>query len=113
MEDVPEKVKQGALKLAPKLQLKSATKEDVDGKVVYVLKGLRGTDHVTTKVDASGQVLEFQLSPGGGVPPDANRPDIAPGDFAPQIDGVDVDGLLFKLSDYRGKVVLLDFWGFW
>lgn len=24
-----------------------------------------------------------------------------------------VDGQSFKLSDYRGKVVLLDFWGFW
>lgn len=24
-----------------------------------------------------------------------------------------VDGVSFKLSDYRGKVVLLDFWGFW
>lgn len=32
---------------------------------------------------------------------------------APDIDGVDVDGVPFKLSDYRGKVVLLDFWGFW
>ena len=32
---------------------------------------------------------------------------------APEIDGVDTDGVPFKLSDYRGKVVLLDFWGFW
>ncbi|MFK7740986.1 MAG: peroxiredoxin family protein [Planctomycetota bacterium] len=35
------------------------------------------------------------------------------GAVAPDIDGVDVDGVAFKLSDYRGKVVLLDFWGFW
>ncbi|MFT4511836.1 MAG: hypothetical protein ACI89X_001042 [Planctomycetota bacterium] len=35
------------------------------------------------------------------------------GAAAPEIDGVDVDGVNFKLSDYRGKVVLLDFWGFW
>jgi hypothetical protein len=35
------------------------------------------------------------------------------GATAPDIDGVDVDGVAFKLSDYRGKVVLLDFWGFW
>ena len=38
---------------------------------------------------------------------------LAVGTVAPEIDGVDVDGVKFKLSDYRGKVVLLDFWGFW
>ena len=32
---------------------------------------------------------------------------------APDIVGEDVDGVPFKLSDYRGKVVVLDFWGFW
>ncbi|MCR9246554.1 MAG: hypothetical protein NXI31_16090 [bacterium] len=32
---------------------------------------------------------------------------------APDIVGKDVDGVAFKLSDYRGKAVLLDFWGFW
>lgn len=32
---------------------------------------------------------------------------------APEITGQDVDGTPFRLSDYRGKVVLLDFWGHW
>ncbi|MBP8302033.1 MAG: hypothetical protein KA020_16820, partial [Planctomycetes bacterium] len=32
---------------------------------------------------------------------------------APEITGVDLDGVAFKLSDYRGKVVFLDFWGDW
>jgi hypothetical protein len=32
---------------------------------------------------------------------------------APDIAATDTDGVAFKLSDYRGKVVLLDFWGFW
>ncbi|HEV3081451.1 MAG TPA: hypothetical protein VGY66_16855 [Gemmataceae bacterium] len=32
---------------------------------------------------------------------------------APEINGDDLDGKAFKLSDYKGKVVLLDFWGFW
>jgi hypothetical protein len=31
---------------------------------------------------------------------------------APDIDGEDEDGKRYKLSDYRGKVVLLDFWSF-
>ena len=32
------------------------------------------------------------------------------GKTAPDIEGEDQDGKRFKLSDYRGKVVLLDFW---
>ena len=39
--------------------------------------------------------------------------DLAVGKLAPEISGVDVDGRKFKLSDYRGKVVVLDFWGDW
>jgi hypothetical protein len=35
------------------------------------------------------------------------------GRTAPEITGQDVDDKTFKLSDYRGKVVLLDFWGHW
>ncbi len=33
--------------------------------------------------------------------------------LAPEITGNDIDGIEFKLSDYRGKVVMLDFWGDW
>ena len=29
------------------------------------------------------------------------------------LEGEDTDGTRFKLSDYRGKVVLIDFWAFW
>ncbi len=35
------------------------------------------------------------------------------GQVAPEIEGEDIDGVAFKLSDYRGKVVMLDFWGHW
>jgi hypothetical protein len=35
------------------------------------------------------------------------------GKEAPDIQAPDLDGKAFKLSDYRGKVVLLDFWGHW
>lgn len=35
------------------------------------------------------------------------------GKVAPDIVGKDTDGVEFKLSDYRGKVVMLDFWGDW
>ena len=39
--------------------------------------------------------------------------DLAIGKVAPDIVGKDADGVEFKLSDYRGKVVVLDFWGEW
>lgn len=35
------------------------------------------------------------------------------GMIAPDFEAVDVDGAQWKLSDYRGKVVIVDFWGFW
>ena len=31
----------------------------------------------------------------------------------PDIVSEDVDGVPFKLSEYRGKVVMIDYWGFW
>ena len=45
------------------------------------------------------------------IPPPAES--LAVGSPAPEIRGQDVDGVPFKLSDYRGKVVILDFWGLW
>jgi WD40 repeat protein/thiol-disulfide isomerase/thioredoxin len=38
---------------------------------------------------------------------------LAVGKTAPDIDGTDLDGRKFRLSDYRGKVVLLVFCGYW
>lgn len=35
------------------------------------------------------------------------------GKVAPDISAADLDGVPFKLSDYRGKVVVIDFWGDW
>ena len=35
------------------------------------------------------------------------------GDTIPEVNGKDLDNIKFKLSDYKGKVVMLDFWGDW
>lgn len=35
------------------------------------------------------------------------------GNVAPDFEATDVEGETFRLSDYRGKVVVLTFWGFW
>ena len=41
------------------------------------------------------------------------RIEFAIGKVAPDIEGIDLGGSRFKLSDYEGKVVFLDFWGDW
>jgi hypothetical protein len=38
---------------------------------------------------------------------------LAIGKIAPEIEGEDIGGKKLKLSDHRGKVVVLDFWGNW
>jgi thiol-disulfide isomerase/thioredoxin len=38
---------------------------------------------------------------------------LEPGIVAPEIEGEDIDGRKFKLSEYRGRVVVLDFWASW
>jgi hypothetical protein len=38
---------------------------------------------------------------------------LAVGMAVPDFTAKDIEGAQFKLSDYKGKVVLLDFWGFW
>jgi hypothetical protein len=49
-----------------------------------------------------------------GVEPASDAPFVpAIGKVAPDFTTEDADGVSFKLSDYRGKVVVLDFWGFW
>jgi cytochrome oxidase Cu insertion factor (SCO1/SenC/PrrC family) len=40
-------------------------------------------------------------------------PHFSVGGVAPDFTARDQEGKSFKLSEYRGKVVVLDFWGFW
>jgi peroxiredoxin len=42
-------------------------------------------------------------------PPEGRRV----GDTCPQVAGMDVDGKPVKLTDYKGKVVMISFWGTW
>jgi len=46
-------------------------------------------------------------------PPAPSAPQGLRGSPAPETAGEDLDGVPFRLSDYRGQVVLLDFWGNW
>ena len=70
-----------------------------------------------------GPPVQGGMMPQGGKPggpagmPGAGGPAVVVplkiGDAAPEITGPDLDGKPMKLSDFRGKVVVLDFWGDW
>lgn len=55
-----------------------------------------GDTEVAAKVETARTAHLYEV---GGRPPDFTTKD--------------TDGVEFKLSDYSGKVVMLDFWGFW
>jgi hypothetical protein len=64
---------------------------------------------------ASDQFGDVKLAVGGTVGDKAQLElddilHLSVGKVAPEIEGQDQDGNKFKLSDHRGKVVLLDFW---
>ena len=61
---------------------------------------------------STGFALALTLG-GCGRSNDTLSPADAVGKPAPEIEGEDADGVRFKLSDYRGKVVMVDFWGHW
>ena len=57
---------------------------------------------------AAGTILADRIAA-----PEFEKNNLKIGASVPDIEGEDIDGVKFKLSDYRGKVVVLDFWGFW
>jgi hypothetical protein len=96
--------------------------EDRFGK--QYLAGLRSADPARLEAEAVGRFEELAHKYGsekygsGTVKDHAEGAlfeirHLAVGKPAPDIEGEDIDGKPFKLSAYRGKVVLLDFWGNW
>jgi hypothetical protein len=57
---------------------------------------------------AAGTILADRIAA-----PEFEKNSLQIGKPVPDIEGEDIDGVKFKLSDYHGKVVVLDFWGFW
>jgi hypothetical protein len=82
----------------------------------------QGRDKMMKEVEAvleqaAGKYGDVKLPGGETVGERANTElfelrHLSVGKLAPDIEGDDQDGKRFKLSDYRGKVVLLDFWSF-
>ncbi len=64
-------------------------------------------------VAAVGKLAPGSLIAKRAAAPEFERTRLQIGMTAPEIMGADMDGTEFKLSDYRGKVVVIDFWGDW
>ncbi len=69
----------------------------------------KGPEPDTGPADKGKPVAKADAGQSSVKPPEPPRI----GAEAPEISGKDLDGKEFKLTDYRGKVVLLDFWGNW
>ena len=70
--------------------------------------------HIAAITIMAGLIIALGCNYGPGKPiakQQSSGPTI--GQPAPEIEGVDLEGVEFKLSDYRGKVVMLDFYGDW
>ena len=87
-------------------QKKEKLSDDEQKKLDGILKLLQG--ELGTALDARGRKWADVVA---GKLRAMN--DLLIGKVAPEIEGTDLDGQPFKLSDYRGKIVVLDFWGNW
>lgn len=88
-----------SLGLVRKGQDKNADAEKLFEQVIEKFGDIQDGLHGTLADAARGQLFEIR--------------NLAIGKVAPEIEGQDVEGRSFKLSDYRGKVVVIDFWGDW
>jgi hypothetical protein len=111
---------QGRAQLAGRLDNAQLAKqvEQVLGKDALEEMKKKGEEGLNKEAEALFErvVKEFpdaKDSRGNRLGPIAEGKLLGPGRAAPEIAGEDTDGKPFKLSDYRGKVVLLDFWGNW
>ena len=65
-----------------------------------------------------GNASPNRPGPGASDTPGAGNAPVFPsgagvGDTIMPITGKDLDGVEFSLSDYEGKVIMIDFWGDW
>ncbi len=107
--------------------LKEVTEHEVKGWGTYALgRVLRAEDRSGQRSIAEAEKLFEEVAANygdvkgyGNTLADAAKGELfelrhlAIGQTAPDIEGEDVHGKKLKLSDYRGKVVVIDFWGDW
>ena len=85
----------------------SAESARADAEVVVFRVG--GTYVSTKKAD----IAKNQITMRSHQASDYKRVELAVGTVMPEFEFTDFDGKRHKISEYRGKYVLLDFWGMW
>jgi peroxiredoxin len=106
MRDIRAKFPGDQVKILKKDHIET-TEFTVSGRITSKVLRVRARDDGEKDLKLA-DLRTFQL--GSDPRPQAG---ITVGKLAAEIDGEDIDGKRFKLSNYRGKVVLLVFWGNW
>ena len=85
------------------------------GSAWLVLRGLKPREEVVAGAPGGAKSVAPNpvFRPGNQPAPPTVARGTQVGALALEIEGEDIDGNRFRLSDYQGKVVLLDFWGNW
>jgi thiol-disulfide isomerase/thioredoxin len=78
----------------------------------FVLEGTNRT-WVLDGNEEKGYILHADLNGNGDLSDDPPRAILLPGYPAPLFSFIDLEGKKHDLQDYRGRIVLLDFWGTW
>lgn len=99
---------QRGLKKGEKIDRSSPHAEKAIG--LYERIGEEFADVAAPKNKKFGELARAELK---NFKPAAPVGTIAAGSPAPEIEGTDIEGKALTLSSFRGKVVLLDFWGHW
>jgi hypothetical protein len=92
------KVTRGKILLGDKNEAKAAEGEKLLEKIMTESKDAKLGNRPVAKA-IEGDLFEHR--------------NLSVGKTVPEVEGEDADGAKFKISDYRGKVVMLDFWGHW
>jgi peroxiredoxin len=107
LEKSPHRDVQGVAcySLAQALEKKTGNQPAEEAEIVTLLERvMRDFDNVFLNGERLGSLAKPRLF---------EKKYLGIGKPAPEIEGSDAEGATFKLSDFRGKVVLLDFWADW
>jgi len=93
---------------APELAavLQALKDDDLNAEIEHLLNSIQA-DYADVVATGGGTMGELAASI------KYRRNNLVVGQTPPDISAEDLDGVEFKLSDYRGKIVMLSFWGAW